>query len=196
MADQYTRNELRILWHLKRHGPWVKHPKERSLLKGKAGELDIRPATLATILRVLEQRSLIIRHYEKGRSSKYASGENNPLLKVELVDPSIWLPELPPPLPLGVVMDQENRDLYEKTCETPTEERVIEMLLIRNDELQAQINKLQEVIEGLAAENNKLAFQVEKLSRPARRHVSDHLSNRIQGALTPEQWESLRHNND
>jgi hypothetical protein len=190
MARQYTRNELKVLWSLKR-GPWTKQDKI-SLLKKQAGILDMRPATLAYVLKGLELESLVLRHYEKGRTSDWAKGEYNPLVKVELVDPTMWLPELPPPLPLGIVMDQENRDLHERTCETPTEERVIEMLLIRNDELQAQVNKLQEVIEGLAAENSKLAFQVEKLSRPARRRVSDHLSSRVQNALTPEQWDQLR----
>jgi hypothetical protein len=190
MARQYTRNELKVLWSLKR-GPWIKG--KTSLLKEQAGILDVRSTTLAHILRTLELESLVLRHYAKGRSSTWGKSEHNPLIKVELVDPSMWLPELPPPLPLGVVMDQENRDLYKRTCETPTEERVIEMLLIRNDELQAQINKLQEVIEGLASENNKLAFQVEKLSRPARRHVSDHLKSRVKDALTPEQWDVLSH---
>ena len=197
MARQYTRNELKVLWHLKRHGPCTLGPKGGSLLKSVASILDLRPQTLGYILRNLESESLILRSYDRGKPEFGPTGPKaSRLIRIELVDPSMWLPELPPPLPLGVVMDQENRDLYERTCETPTEERVIEMLLVRNDELQAQINKLQEVIEGLAAENSKLAFQVEKLSRPARRHVSDHLSSRIQNALTPDQWDSLRRPRD
>jgi len=195
MADQYTRNELKVLWHLKRYGPCVHNPKTGSLIVHVSGILDLRPNTFRGVLRHLESRTLVLRTYAKQQRS-FGEGGGNLLVRIELVDPSMWLPELPPPLPLGVVMDQENRDLYERTCETPTEERVIEMLLARNDELQAQINKLQEVIEGLAAENSKLAFQVEKLSRPARRHVADHLSSRIQNALTPEQWDQLRRPQD
>jgi len=164
------------------------------LLKSVASIVDLRPATFGYILRGLESESLVLRTYSKGKPvfDDRAGKKASRLIRIELVDPSMWLPELPPPIPLGIVMDQENRDLHERTCETPTEERVIEALLLRNDELQAQINKLQEVIEGLAAENSKLAYRVETLSQPARRHVADHLSSRIQNALTPEQWDSLR----
>src|SRR5262252_5299158 len=150
MADQYTRNELKILWHLKRHGPLTCLPGSGSLIKSVAAVLDLRPNTFGYILRGLELRSLILRTYAKGKPDFASKGGQSQLLRIELVDPGMWLPELPPPLPLGTVMRNENNDLYERTCETPTEERVIEMLLIRNDELQAQINRLQEVIEAQA----------------------------------------------
>ena len=201
MAEQYTRNQLKLLWFLKRKGgSFSRHPADMtpggSLLKVMAAELDIRASSVGSILRQLEAKSLVLRHYLKGRASAYASGENNPLIKVEMCDPKMWLPELPPPLPLGVVMQHENNDLYERTAELPSEERVIEALLARIDELQAVIDKLHTVVTTQAEENETLKHQVERLTKPARRQVRDHLYEQVRNRLPPEQAAALEHLND
>ena len=198
---EYTRNQLKLLWYLKRHGGSVSRPPNdltpgNSLMRKLGAELDIRVQSVGTIIRQLEGMSLVIRHYHKGRPSAYASGENNPLMKVELVDPGMWLPELPPPLPLAAVLANENEEMYHRTIQIPTEERVIEMLLARVDELQEVVDKLHTIVTEQAAENETLKQQVERLTRPARRQLSDHLMERIDQRLRPEQREDLRHLHD
>ena len=113
-----------------------------------------------------------------------------------MCDPKMWLPELPPPLPLGTVMRNENNDLYERTAGLPSEERVIEALLNRIDELQSVIDKQHSIINDQAEENETLKHQVERLTQPARRRVREHLFDRVTDRLPPEQAEALRHLHD
>ena len=196
MAEQYTRNQLRILWLLKRKGGSFSRPGKESLLKVMGQELDMRPASVSYVLRELERMSLVLRHYIKGRPSTYAGGENNPLVKVEMCDPGMWLPELPPPLPLGTVMRNENNDLYDRTAHLPSEERVIQALLNRIDELQTVIDKLHHVVNDQAQENETLKEQVGRLTQPARRRVREHLYDQVRNRLPPEQAEALEHLHD
>lgn len=195
---EYTRNELKILWYLKRHGPLVNGGPyqpgvDESIIRKVGTACDIRVSTMSHLLRKLEDQSLVIRTYKGPKSDFISKGGYNPLVRLELVDPDMWLPELPPPLPLAVVLDKENHDMYERTAEVPTLERTIAALLDRNDELQRQIDKLCAVVKDQAAENDTLKAQVARLSQPARTHLSNGLSQRVQNALTPEQWDSLRH---
>jgi hypothetical protein len=157
------------------------------------GELDIRPSTVKYILRDLEQMTLVLRTYARTKSSFNDKGGFNPMIRLELVDPSMWLPELPPPLSLGTVLAHENAEMEERVltqADGPTYERVIGALLDRNAELQGQIDKLVQVVKDQAAENDTLKKQVERSKGSGR--VSEHLSQRVQDALTPEQWNRLR----
>ena len=199
MAEQYTRNQLKVLWHLKRHGPCVLPPSGESLLKSTASILDLRPQTLGYILRELEAKCLVLRSYSKGKPTFAGRGSGEQatrLIRIELVDPSIWLPELPPPLPLGTVMRNENNDLYDRTAHLPSEERVIQALLNRIDELQTVIDKLHHVVNDQAQENETLKEQVGRLTQPARRRVREHLYDQVRNRLPPEQAEALEHLHD
>jgi len=193
---EYTRNQLKVLWHLKRNGPLVNDPPTVAdgILRKMSGELDIRVKTVGYILRQLEEWSLVLRTYRKGGGGLFGAGTGpNQMTRCELIDPGMWLPELPAPLTLGQVMRNENRDLDARTAQVPTEERTIVFLLDRNEELQSQIDKLCQVVKDQAAENETLKAQVARLSRPAKRHVSDHLSQRVADALGPEKWAELQH---
>jgi|SRR5215471_1433154 len=195
---EYSRNQLRVLWFLKRHGPLVRSldelgPTKPGIVSIIGGELDIRTHTISYILRELESESLIIRSYVRPKSSFNDKGGYNPMIRLELVDPSMWLPEMPPPLPLSAVIAHENEDLEERVlsqADEPTYERVISALLDRNTELQGQIDKLVQVVKDQAAENDTLKKQVERSRGTGR--VSGRLSQRVQDALTVEQWDNLR----
>ena len=203
-SNDYTRNELKILWYLKRKGPLVNNGPyspaaerdiKRSILHRLAIHCDIRKNTVAYILKSLEDRSIILRTYNRKKAIDFSDKTSgyNPIVRVELVDPTMWLPELPPPMPLGVVMAKETEEMYERSAEAPTLERTITALLDRNEELQNQINKLCLVVEAQEMENKELKDKVEKLSKPAKTHISNGLTDRVKSALTPEQWEKLRH---
>ena len=203
MPKEYTRNELRILWHLKRHGPYTnpgviagRGGVESSIVNQICEQLDLRKHTVQAILRHLEKQLLVLRSYKRPKTESFGGGPGfNPMVRLELIDPDMWLPELPPPLPLGVVLANENEEMYQATSRAPTEERVIEMLLKRIEELQEVADKLHTIVTEQAAENETLKHQVERLTRPARKHLSEHLSSRVQDSLTPEQWDALSHGN-
>ena len=183
---EYTNNELRVLWYLKRHGPLVRRNNE-SLLRRVVSDLNdaIAIDTIRTILLHLEKRSLVLRTYKRGLQP-FNSGQNNPMLKLELVDPEMWLPPCPPPIPLAVVVAHQNEELEERTAHEPTIEAIVGALIDRSIELQKQVDKLHDMVEGLNAEN-------ERLRKEARPKPAPHLTSRVRDVLTPEQWETLRH---
>jgi len=187
----YTYSQLHILWYLKRHGPVRRQDVNHSVYQLLSDELQMKRGTVRYTLRILEEMSLVLRTYEKGAASNFKEGARNPLIRVELVDPDMYLPPCPPPMPLAVVMARENEDLDERTAHEPSAEQIIMALLKRNDELQGQITRLQDIVAAQAetlSETNKL---IEKAK--TNHHDLGHLHQRVRDALTPEQWESLRH---
>lgn len=184
---EYTRYELQVLWYLKRHGGVVSaksHDNKDSIVTIMAETLDIRRQSVNHALRELEKKCLLIKTYAKG--GKIGSGGYDIIIKIELIDPQMYLPPLPAPLPLAAVMSRENNELLERTATEPTNEAIILALLDENEKLRAQINKLQEVVNALAKENETLKHH------QAHKPRNEHLNQRVQDALPPEVWESLR----
>lgn len=122
----------------------------------------------------------------KGTASAFGEGAGNPMIRLELLDPGMKLPPEPKPIPQIVVDARENEELYEMTAIEPTPDAIILALLGRNEELQDQITKLQDVIVQLQG-------QVHAMQREQTRKVPEHLTSRIRDALTPEQWDELSH---
>jgi DNA-binding transcriptional regulator GbsR (MarR family) len=181
----YTPSQLRVLHCLRRHGG--------KLLVGKTvkhiysyieEEMHMQNSSVRTALRELEAASIVIRTFKRPVTG-FAGGPNT-LIRVEMVDPKMPLPPCPP-LPLAVVIARENAELAERTAHEPERDDVIEALLVRNEELQGQIEKLQSVVEKLNDELESLR------KKESRKKVPEHLTQRLQDALTPEKWEELRH---
>jgi hypothetical protein len=146
----------------------------------------MRRGTISYCLRELEKKCLLIRTFSKGGGAK--AGSFDFIIRVELIDPQMYLPPLPAPLPLATVINHENNDLYERTAiEEASNEAVMLALVTENEKLRFQINKLQEVVATLAKENEEL----KKQHAPRRR--DEHLNQRIQDALPPEVWDQLHH---
>lgn len=195
-SPQYTRNELKVLWHLKRNGGWIAKPDAKpgypSLLDDLVGLLDIRVATLRYTLRNLEQRCVILRTYRKANAVRFAESKGyNPIIKIELCDPGMWLPNLPAPLPLAAVVAHENEELHERTAHEPSNESIILALLERNEELRKQLDRLHEIIIGQEQEVETLKKQVARVTAPRGR--PEHLTHRLKDALTVEKWDELEH---
>ena len=186
---EYTNTELRILWYLKRHGGVITAKTDspyESLGGLLASELRVSPGHLRYALRHLEANCVILKTYKRPIKQDFAGNAGfNPILKIELVDPNLKLPTEPPPLPLAVVVAHENQDLYERTAVTPSPEAILEALLNRIGELQTQVDKLQDIV----AQQADLLAKADKHTRAS----VDHLTSRIQGALTAEQWDALTH---
>lgn len=187
---EYTHNELKVLWYLKRNGPIVRtdtRAGQPGMMTELAETLDIRRATLNYVFRGLENKCLIIRTYRR-ETKQVRNFEDkmgyNPLIKIELIDPQMYLPPLPAPMPLAAVVAHENEDLYHRIVHEPTTEEIIIALLSRNEQLQEQINKLQEIVQAQA---NEMMHSKQQHRAP------EHLMSRVKGALTPEQWEALQH---
>jgi DNA-binding Lrp family transcriptional regulator len=192
-----THNELLVLHHLKRYGPIKRTHNGQSIANDMADELGMQHSTLRYLLRRLEDKCLILRSYAKPQTHTFEGGANNPMIKLELVDPDmvlepipqVFVPHEPPkPLPLAVTMERENRELEERIDHSngdrePSVESIVDALIDRALELQKQVDKLQNVIEGLNKENERLH---KATAKPA------HLSSRVQGVLTAEQWDNLR----
>lgn len=187
-ASEYSYNELRVL-HLLKRGPIARTTGE-SLYHTIADMLSMKSNTLRYVLNVLEKKCVILRTYKRPKANSFGSDQgNNPLLKVELVDPKMTLPPAPKPPSLGTVIHNENVEM-EHTHE-PERDHVIEALVDRALELQTQVNRLQTLVEALTDENNKLKkAKRENTERPA------HLSQRVRDALTPEQWSELERRTD
>jgi hypothetical protein len=117
---------------------------------------------------------------------EFGKGGSNQLIRIELVDPDMYLPPLIP-IPLAVVVAHENEELYERTAHEPTADDILEALLHRITELQGQVDKLQDIV---SAQADKIQQQAKEVKRKER---DPHLTQRLQGALTPEQWEALTH---
>lgn len=184
---EYTRKELQILWYLKRNGGVVTAKSDQSkdsIVTIMAETLGMRRQSINYYLRELEKRCLLIKTYAKG--VKTGSLGYAIIVKIELIDPQMYLPPLPGPMPLAAVMSRENDELLERTAVEPTNEAIILALVEENEKLRAQINKLQEVVNALAKENEILKKQQAPKQRP------EHLNQRVQDALPPEVWESLR----
>jgi len=199
----FTRNELRILWHLKRRGPLIapNEGPQGSIIVQLASDLDLRKTTLNSCLAHLEKQCYILRTYKHGNRSGINQGYN-PVLKLELVDPKMWLDPLPEPPP-KVIMANENEAMQHQypvrnTNHEPSPESVILALLERNEELrqeraemQAQLDKLHEIILRQEQEVTTAKKQVAAVAAVPR---FDHLTNRLQDALGEETWESLKNN--
>jgi hypothetical protein len=191
---EYTHNQLLILHHLKRYGPITKPPND-SILRVTAAELGMKVSALTYQLRTLEAKCLVLRTYERPATRQFGAGaSNNPLTRLELVDPNMTLPAIPQvyvdrqrkPTPLGIVIAEENEDLEERiehrNHDEPSVESIVEALVDRALELQKQVDKLQNVIAGLNAENARL-----RQPKP-----QPHLSARVRDVLTDDQWDALR----
>lgn len=183
---QFSYNQLKVLWYLKRHGPIERNDARMSLMRFLAEALDLDPTQVQRLLHGLEKRNVVLRTHR--RKGAFASG-GNPLLRVELVDPKMSLPPLKAPN-VEVVIAQENRALDELTAHEPSTDAIVHALVDRIVELQAQVDKLQGVVEALNAENEKLRKRTE------RRQPSEHLTQRVRDVLTPEQWADLRHSTE
>lgn len=184
---EYTRSELRILWYIKKNGPLINtsYNVKDSMLVKMAEVMDIRKQTIAAILKKLEQACIVVRTYKKTVDAGFATNVGyNPLIKLELVDPDMYLPPLPPPLPLAAVVAKENEELYERTQYEPTPESMLEALVNRVVLLTAQIEKLQNIVDEQAKE---------LLKRKEHRPVREHITNRIRDILPPEEWDKLTH---
>lgn len=190
-GDTFNHTELAILWMLKRRkGKVVRGKKgtsaERSCVTIIANEIGKNTNTVRYSLAQLEQNNIVLRTYPRPKADSFGEDGNNPMLKVELVDPKMYLPPLKQ-TPLGVVVAQENRDLDERTAHEPSVDAIVSALVDRLEEYQKQVNKLQDIVEALTSENEKLRRRVER-PKP-----SEHLTSRVRDVLTPEQWEELRH---
>jgi hypothetical protein len=184
--SEYTPRELQILWHLKRAGGKITRTTNHSLLSETAYALNMRASTFRHLCADLETRCIILRTYRLGKSATFESGRNNPCTSIELVDPRMDLPYLAP-LPAAVIIAHENDELAERLTREPSTEQIVEALIDRALELQKQIDKLQDVVDGLNAENTRLQAQAR-----SRREPTPHLQQRVQSVLTAEQWDTLR----
>jgi hypothetical protein len=183
--EMYSRKELRVLWYLKRNGPMVlgKKTGNYSLIGKLSAATGV--SSMRYILDRLEARSLVLRTYEGGKKGSF-SGGTTPVIRIELVDPNMGLPPLPQNPP-AVVIVHENEELYERTAEEPDTEAMMHALIDRITEIQSQCDKLQQIIVEQEVEIEKLRKQVQP------RRPSQGLTQRVQGVLTAEQWEKLRH---
>jgi len=187
---EYTYNQLRLLWYLKKHGPVTdagRTNRRASILSAFTDALGLSQATVRHCLRALEQRSIILRTYSDDRPKRFGDQTGGMrLTRIELVDPKMKLPPEPAAPTLGTVMRWENQVLYDMTASDPERDDVIDALVERIAELQAQVDKLGEVIEGLASENARLADRQDR-TPPA------HLSQPVRDALPDEVWDRLTH---
>lgn len=182
----YTRNELRVLWYIKKRNPLLSKSfnVKDSLIVEIATDQDLRKNTVSAILKHLEVNCIIVRTYKRPITAEFAGKVGyNPLIKIELIDPDMYLPPLPAPLPLAAVVAKENEDLYERTNHEPSVEAIVEALLNRVIVLQGQVDKLQGIVESQAAE------LIKRKERPVR----EHLTSRIKDILPPEDWEKITH---
>jgi len=199
---EYTRTELKILWYVKRRNPIVaaSHSPRDSILTAMASELDMIKKTVVFNLNRLDKRCLVMRQYKRPGKPFGDGGGYNPLLRLELVDPGMWLPPLPEPPP-KVIMANENEAMTHQypmrnTNHEPTPESVILALLERNEELRQEKAQMQEQIDKL----HEIIMRQEQEVTTAKKQVAavaavpkfDHLTNRLKDALGDEAWESLK----
>lgn len=86
--------ELRVLWWLKDHGTAVQRGERGSVINPIADEVKMAPSRVRQILLQLQQRGLVERTFA---SSTDPSVRNNPVVRVELTNPDVELPERPAP---------------------------------------------------------------------------------------------------
>lgn len=190
----FTRNELTILWYLKRCGPAEASgslaPGHPGLVNRIAEATGLHINTVRGLLRKLEQDCVILRTYKRPEKQKIGDGKGlNPLVRVELVDPKMYLPPAPPPLPLGVVIAHENVEMQtmidqRNGTHEPNSDKVIEALLSVIDVDREQITKLQDIV-------NAQANEILELKKQQRRTPSEHLTTRVRDVVPPETWERL-----
>lgn len=186
MRKEFTNTELRILWIIKRRRGRLSTEEVGNIYDYFANELVLSRNAIRASLRGLEAKCVVIRHFTRGTSKFADGGGGNPLLAVELVDPQMQLPPVDP-IPLAVVVAKENDELAERTAHEPDMTQMLDALVDRCLELQQQIDKLGGIVVQLNEENEKLRKQGERKPPP------EHLTARIREALTPEQWEKMRH---
>lgn len=186
---QYTYNELSVLWYLKRHNGVVTGGTQGgdTILGTMSHDLNMNKHTVSNVLRRLEGRCIILRTYARTQKGYGADGYN-PLKKVELVDPDMFLPPLPQ-LSLGIVIAHENEELSERTAAEPSTEGMVLALVERIVELQAQVDKLQQIV----VDQEALVSQLKK--QQTRKPHSEGLTQAVRSVLTADQWEKLRHPN-
>jgi hypothetical protein len=191
-VTEYKLTELKILWYLKRHGPLTRTTGRgiQGLMTRLSNELEVGVGAIRYALTSLENQSLVLRTYQRPVSHKFGEDRNNLLMRIELVDPRMFLPPLPV-MPLAVVIAHENVELQERVAQKreeagtgPTAEQIVDALIDRVFELQAQIDKMHGVVTQLTVEN-------ETLKKQSERQVG-HLTTRLKDALRPDQWETLR----
>jgi hypothetical protein len=185
---EFSRNELKVLWYLKRRGGvMTRDGYGKSIVDLIAQDMDMRYTSVQYILKVLESKSLVLRTYEKGKSKDFSDAKGfNPMIRLELVDTGMYLPPLPAPMPLAAVVSKENEDLEErvvhKKARELTAEEIIDALCVRNDELVAQIDKLQEIVHA----------QAEELLKRDKKPDIGHLTERVGDRLSADTWRKLR----
>jgi len=199
-SEHFGSSELRILWYLKRNGPMTRGKSEGGIQSRLADELRMKVGTVRWALRELERKCVVLRHYKNPKAETFTEGGGqNPMIRLELVDPNMALPPEPAPIPLAVHLANENDELLERTEHEPERDDVIEALVLRAVELQTQVNKLQDIVQKLNAQNDDLTARLQqridrdKAEAHERRKPPAHLSQSVRDVLTPEQWEALKH---
>lgn len=187
-AQEFPPSELNLLWYLKRHGGSVSRREgtgeSSSLYSQISYDLHCGVGTVRYAAKQLEKKSLVIRTHLKFSPKMFTTQGHNPLVKLEMVDPNMWLPPAPS-MPLAVVLAKENEELEERIEQDPSEVDVIMALVDRVHELEEQVNKLQICVIEQSEENERLKKQ--RADRP-----KTHLSQPVMDALPPDVWEALK----
>lgn len=179
---EYTHNELRILWHLKRNNGMIQN--QSGVIRPLAETLDMRIGTVSYIVKGLEEKCLLVRTFGDRRPRGVAT---TLITKLELIDPQMYLPPLPAPMPLAAVLNHENDEMYDRTACEPTDEAIILALVTENEKLRFQISKLQDIVNAQAKE----IMQLKEHQSPKSR--DPHLNQRARDSLPPEVWDQLHH---
>lgn len=182
---EYGSNQLRVLYYLKQHGPLQKTRGIGSLYSVIADSTGLSRNSVRFAVKELEDKCVVLCTWSKGRPEKWGSNRGSHVTRIELIDPAMKLPAPPKPLPAIVVDARINEELYQITIQEPSLEETLIALLERNEELQEQVNKLQDVIVQLSEEQQK--------QERGRRPIPEHLTSRVRNALKPEQWDALSH---
>lgn len=191
MATVSNNRELQVLWYLKNQGGKVMlNPNEgrRSLINEMANAIGVTPQHTRYVLRQLEEKSLVLRTYAKGKADYFSPDMGrNPCIRIELVDPNMVLPPVAT-IPLAVVVAQENEQLYEALEHEPHSDDIILALLEENQGLHKQLDKLRDIIDDQAKQLIRKAEE-----ERSRRIPAQHLTSRVRDALPPEVWDRLTH---
>lgn len=188
MAESYSPAQLRLLWFLKGQGGSIKRKHGGSLYHQIAEKMDMATHTVQWAAKSLEQRSVVLRTYNRESPRTFGKTQGMVLMKLELVDPKMWLPPMPT-VPLAVVIAKENEELEERTAHEPSEIDVIMALVAEVHKRDDTITKLQECVVKLSEHNEQLKKDAARAKRPTRAHLSQPVREIIPDSV----WESLRH---
>jgi len=192
---QYSTPQLRILWYLKKYGPMINPGpyvpgREEGIIATLSTELFLTRGSIQYNLNVLEKNCIVCR--TSLDPSKRGKGWN-PMIRLELIDPTMWLPEEPAPIPLGTIMAIENEELRGRTVEEPSMERTLAFVLDRMDEYKHQIDTLRDRLIAVDHENEELKRKLAGITNHRNRPAPDPLKHRVAEHLTAEEWDALYH---